>query len=67
MSEIPILLRVILGVSLVSLLSLWSAIWFQIRQMNKSFAEMHTENMNNYAIAQAIQAETRELLRRSAP
>jgi len=62
MTEIPILLRVILGVSLVSLSVFAWMFWFQMRQMNKGFAEMHSANMNNYAIAQAIQADLKQWL-----
>jgi len=59
--------HVIIGLLCVTLLGLVAGIWAIVYQMTHGFQEMHADSMNSHAIAQAIAAQTRELLRRSAP
>jgi hypothetical protein len=63
--EFAILLTIIIGLGLLTLGGVVFGVWAIIRQMQTGFREMHAENMNNQAIAQAIAAQTRELLRRT--
>ena len=60
-------MTIIIGMLCVTLLGLGAGVWAIVRQMQTGFREIHTENMNNQAIAQAIAAQTRELLRRTEP